>query len=200
MSEPFVSIIMRSYNEGWALRDTLPALQAQDYQKLGIDRHRFRFDGRFGGIDPAGEAGAFHPDPAARIQSLPRDEPGDATGAVGIRHFSECGRHAAGRELAASARGGVAGSAGRGGVWTADSAAGLPGGFCARLRAVFRAAIANRREWDHFFSMVSSGLRKGHLDASAGSSKKCNTPRTTNTRAGAAQQGYRGRLRARNRS
>lgn len=31
-NEPLVSIIMRSYNEGWALRDTLPALQAQDYK------------------------------------------------------------------------------------------------------------------------------------------------------------------------
>ena len=31
MSDPFVSIILRSYNEGWALRDTLPALQSQDY-------------------------------------------------------------------------------------------------------------------------------------------------------------------------
>lgn len=29
MSEPAVSIIMRSFNEGWALRETLPALQRQ---------------------------------------------------------------------------------------------------------------------------------------------------------------------------
>ena len=32
MSEPLVSIILRSFNEGWALRDTLPALQAQEYK------------------------------------------------------------------------------------------------------------------------------------------------------------------------
>jgi rhamnosyltransferase len=32
MEEIPVTIIMRSYNEGWALRDTLPALQAQDYR------------------------------------------------------------------------------------------------------------------------------------------------------------------------
>src|SRR5215831_6419928 len=32
MSEPLVSIILRSYNEGWALRETLPALCAQDYK------------------------------------------------------------------------------------------------------------------------------------------------------------------------
>ncbi|MEZ5324919.1 MAG: glycosyltransferase [Verrucomicrobiales bacterium] len=29
--DPFISIIMRSYNEGWALRETLPALAAQEY-------------------------------------------------------------------------------------------------------------------------------------------------------------------------
>ena len=32
MNDPFVSIILRSYNEGWALRETLPALQAQEYR------------------------------------------------------------------------------------------------------------------------------------------------------------------------
>ncbi|HEY1173652.1 MAG TPA: glycosyltransferase [Verrucomicrobiae bacterium] len=32
MDAPLVTIIMRSYNEAWALRDTLPALKAQDYQ------------------------------------------------------------------------------------------------------------------------------------------------------------------------
>jgi rhamnosyltransferase len=32
MSEPLVSIILRSFNEGWALRETLPALRAQAYR------------------------------------------------------------------------------------------------------------------------------------------------------------------------
>ncbi len=32
MRDPFVSIIMRSYNEAWALQQTLPALQTQTYQ------------------------------------------------------------------------------------------------------------------------------------------------------------------------
>jgi rhamnosyltransferase len=31
-----VTIIMRSYNEGWALRETLPALQAQDYRNWDL--------------------------------------------------------------------------------------------------------------------------------------------------------------------
>src|SRR3954471_15838244 len=32
MTDPFVSIIMRSFNEGWALKETLPALKAQEYR------------------------------------------------------------------------------------------------------------------------------------------------------------------------
>ena len=32
MDNPLVSIIVRSFNEGWALRETLPALQAQEYK------------------------------------------------------------------------------------------------------------------------------------------------------------------------
>src|SRR6267143_544620 len=32
MTSPRVSIIMRSFNEGWALRETLPALQRQEYR------------------------------------------------------------------------------------------------------------------------------------------------------------------------
>src|SRR3954454_20885355 len=31
MSDPFISIIMRSYNEGWALREAIPAIQSQEY-------------------------------------------------------------------------------------------------------------------------------------------------------------------------
>ena len=32
MSDPLATIILRSYNEGWALKETLPALRAQDYK------------------------------------------------------------------------------------------------------------------------------------------------------------------------
>jgi len=31
MHEPLVTVVMRSYNEGWALRETLPALRRQNY-------------------------------------------------------------------------------------------------------------------------------------------------------------------------
>ncbi len=37
MNDPAVSIIIRSFNEAWALRETLPAVQAQEYKNLGID-------------------------------------------------------------------------------------------------------------------------------------------------------------------
>ena len=33
MSDPLVSIVLRSYNEGWALRETLPAIRAQEYAR-----------------------------------------------------------------------------------------------------------------------------------------------------------------------
>src|ERR1700722_9525430 len=32
MNDSLISIIIRSFNEGWALRQTLPALQAQDWK------------------------------------------------------------------------------------------------------------------------------------------------------------------------
>ena len=32
MQDPLVSIVMRSFNEGWALKETLPAIKAQDYR------------------------------------------------------------------------------------------------------------------------------------------------------------------------
>src|SRR3954467_2690412 len=32
MTDPLISVIMRSFNEGWALRETLPALKAQSYK------------------------------------------------------------------------------------------------------------------------------------------------------------------------
>ena len=32
MNEPLVSIIVRSFNEAWALRATLPAVSAQEYK------------------------------------------------------------------------------------------------------------------------------------------------------------------------
>lgn len=36
MLEPAITIVIRSYNEGWALRDTLPALATQDYRNWSL--------------------------------------------------------------------------------------------------------------------------------------------------------------------
>lgn len=36
MSDPFVTIVMRSFNEAWALRETLPALHRQDWQNFEL--------------------------------------------------------------------------------------------------------------------------------------------------------------------
>lgn len=36
MSEPLISIVMRSYNEAWALQETLPALAAQNYRDFEL--------------------------------------------------------------------------------------------------------------------------------------------------------------------
>jgi len=40
MSDPLVSIILRSYNESWALSGTLSALANAGIPKLGTHRHR----------------------------------------------------------------------------------------------------------------------------------------------------------------
>lgn len=36
MTTPLISIVMRSYNEAWALKETLPALAAQDYPNVEL--------------------------------------------------------------------------------------------------------------------------------------------------------------------
>ncbi|MCX6855277.1 MAG: glycosyltransferase, partial [Verrucomicrobia bacterium] len=36
MTTPLISIVMRSFNEAWALKETLPALAAQDYPNVEL--------------------------------------------------------------------------------------------------------------------------------------------------------------------
>ena len=55
MNDPLVSIILRSYNEAWALRDTLPALQAQEYKNwelIVIDLASFSIAAQIRSSDP----------------------------------------------------------------------------------------------------------------------------------------------------
>lgn len=159
MSDPLVTIIMRSFNEAWALRDTLPALEAQDYKNWELIV-----------IDSGSTDGSVELIRAARpkhfVQILPHDyQPSrvmnhgmtlaqtetaiflnaDATpqGSNWLRPLAEAlrdPRHAAvfGRQI--------------------------PRPDCEAVFAHdYDRCFGDHREsahWDHFFSMVSSGLRK----------------------------------------
>ncbi|MDB6112430.1 MAG: hypothetical protein JWR69_4180 [Pedosphaera sp.] len=159
MNDPQVSIILRSFNEGWALRETLPALQNQDYKNLElIVIDSGSTDGSVELIKQA------HPRHFIQIKSedynpsrvmnhgmqLARSEFGiflnaDATpqGANWLRHLVE--------QLQNPTTAAVFGRQ-------------IPRPDC---KAVFacdyeRCFGINRESarWGHFFSMVSSGLRK----------------------------------------
>jgi rhamnosyltransferase len=159
MSDPKVTIVMRCFNEAWALRETLPALQAQEYRNWALIA-----------IDSGSTDGSVDLLRSARpqkfIQILPHDyRPGrvlnqgmelaetdrviflnaDATpqGAGWLRPLVERLAHP-----------GTAAVFGRQ----------IPRPDC---RAVYAAdydrCFGDAREsvhWEHFFSMVSSGLRK----------------------------------------
>ena len=159
MAEPPVSIIMRSFNEAWALRDTLPALAAQNYR----DWELIAFDS--GSSDGSVEL-IRAAQPKHFVQMLPHEyRPG--------RVLNQ------GMKLARSDR--ViflnADATPQGPDWLGPLVSALDD---ARVAAVFgrqiprpdcEAAFARdyercfgeKREsvaWDNFFSMVSSGLRR----------------------------------------
>jgi rhamnosyltransferase len=159
MSKPLVSIIMRSYNEGWALKETLPAIQAQefrDWELIVIDSGST--DGSVELIKAA--------NPAHFVQITPKEY---VPGKVLNR----------GMELADTEFGIFinADATPQGTNWLAPLVTALQD---KRTAAVFgrqiprpdcRAVYANDYErcfgperesvdWEHFFSMVSSGLRK----------------------------------------
>ncbi|MDF3059079.1 MAG: N-glycosyltransferase [Rariglobus sp.] len=159
IGEPRVSIILRSYNEGWALRETLPALRAQNYRNwelIVIDS-----GSTDGSVEMIRKAGPRH-----FIQIQPHDY-------VPARVLNR------GMELACGNIGIFlnADATPQGSNWLRPlvEALGDP-----RVAAVFGRQIprpdckavfahdyhrcfGNRCEsatWDHFFSMVSSGIRK----------------------------------------
>jgi rhamnosyltransferase len=159
MADPRVTIIMRSYNEAWALKDTLPALQCQDYRHW--DLVVFDSGSSDGSVDLIRAAQPKH-----FIQLLPHDyNPSrvmnqgmalaetptaiflnaDATpqGPNWLRPLAEAlenPRHAAvfGRQIARPDCEAV---------------------FAHDYDRCFGPARESA-QWDHFFSMVSSGLRK----------------------------------------
>ena len=159
MNEPPVSIILRSFNEGWALRETLPALRAQQYKHWEL----------------------------IVIDSGSTDGSVELIRAAGPRHFVQIAPHEynparvmnQGMQLARSEFGIFlnADATPQGGNWLRPLAESLLDPQVAAVfgrqiprpdcQAVFahdyeRCFGAGREsaQWEHFFSMASSGIRK----------------------------------------
>jgi rhamnosyltransferase len=157
MDDPLVSIIIRSFNEGWALRETLPALAVQDWKNWEL----------------------------IVIDSGSTDGSVELIRAAAPRHFRQIDNYSPARvlnmgmELASSEYGIFlnADATPQGSGWLRPLANALKDPGTAAVfgrqiprpdcRAVFAHDYARcfgeTREavrWEHFFSMVSSGLRK----------------------------------------
>jgi rhamnosyltransferase len=159
MKDPLVSIIMRSYNEAWALKDTLAAIRAQDYtnwELIVIDS---------GSTDGSQEMiRAAHP--AHFIQITPQEYNPSRVMNHGMRLaksdlcvFINADATPQGRQwlrplVDALRNPQVAACFGRQ----------IPRPDCDAVFACdYERCFGPQREsaqWDHFFSMVSSGLRK----------------------------------------
>ncbi len=159
MSDPLVSIIMRSYNEAWALKDTLPALRAQEYapwELIVIDSGST--DGSHDLIRAA--------QPAHFVQITPREYNPSRV----MNHGMRLARSEFGIFLNADAT--PQGPGWLGPLVHALQNPGTAACFGRQIprpdcQAVFACdydrCFGPQREsahWDHFFSMVSSGLRR----------------------------------------
>ena len=159
MDDPKVTIIMRSFNEAWALRDTLPALQSQDYKNWELVV--FDSGSSDGSVDLIRAARPKH-----FVQLLPHD--------YNPSRVMNQGMDLAETETAVFLN---ADATPQGPHWLRPLAQALQN---PRNAAVFGRQIPrpdceavyvhdydrcfgeNREsaQWEHFFSMVSSGLRK----------------------------------------
>jgi rhamnosyltransferase len=159
MNDPLVSIILRSFNEGWALRETLPALQAQEYRNWELIV-----------IDSGSTDGSVELIRAARPKHFIQIRPETynpsrvmnqgmelATGNFGIFLNADAtpqGRNWLQPLVSALQERTVAAVFGRQ----------IPRPGCRAVYAHdYERCFSNNREsaaWEHFFSMVSSGLRK----------------------------------------
>lgn len=159
MSDPPVSIIMRSFNEGWALRETLPALQAQEYKNWELLV-----------IDSGSTDGSAELIRRARPRLFTRIAPHDYNPARVMNYGMQQARSNFGIFLNADATP-------QGAHWLRPLAAALADPQTAAVfgrqiprpncRAVFAHDYARcfgpgreSARWDHFFSMASSGVRK----------------------------------------
>jgi rhamnosyltransferase len=159
MNEPLVSIILRSFNEGWALRETLPALATQRYRNWELIV-----------IDSGSTDGSVELLRQARPRHLIEIQPGEYNPSRVMNHGMQLARSDYGIFLNADATP-------QGQDWLGPLVAPLqdpqiaavfgrqiPRPGCQAVYAhdyqrCFGAARASAR-WEHFFSMVSSGLRK----------------------------------------
>ena len=159
MDEPRVTVVMRSFNEAWALRETLPALQAQTFTAWEL----IAFDS--GSTDGSVEL-LQAANPKKFVQLLPHEyRPG--------RVLNQ-GMELAKTEMVIFLN---ADATPQGPDWLGPLVEALldpsvAAAFSRQIprpdcRAVFAAdydrCFGERREsdrWEHFFSMVSSGLRK----------------------------------------
>jgi rhamnosyltransferase len=159
MAEPIVSIILRSFNEAWALRDTLPALAAQNYRNWEL----IAFDS--GSADGSVEL-IRQAKPRHFVQMLPHEyRPGRV-----LNQGMELARRERVIFLNADATPQSADWLGPLVSALADPRVAavfgrqIPRPDCAAPFARdYERCFGARREslqWEHFFSMVSSGLRR----------------------------------------
>jgi rhamnosyltransferase len=159
MNDPLVSIILRSFNEGWALRETLPALQRQDFKNwelIVIDS-----GSQDGSVDLIEQVQPRH-----FIQIKPEE--------YNPSRVMNQGMRLAGSEFGIFLN---ADATPQGSNWLRPLVEGLrhpgvaavfgrqiPRPDCRAVYACdYERCFGARREsakWEHFFSMVSSGLRK----------------------------------------
>lgn len=159
MNTPRVSIIMRSYNEGWALKETIPALKAQQYRNW-----------EWIVIDSGSTDGSVELIQQAQPAHLIQIQPSEYNPSRVMNRGMELARSEFGIFLNADATP-------QGPDWLGPLVEALQEKQVAAVfgrqiprpdcQAVFacdydRCFGPNRESanWDHFFSMVSSGLRR----------------------------------------
>jgi rhamnosyltransferase len=159
MSDPLVSIVMRSFNEAWALKDTLPALMAQNWTNWELIV-----------IDSGSSDGSVELVRAAQPRHFIQIQPNQYNPSRVMNH----GLRLAQSELCIFLN---ADATPQGSNWLRPLATALSDPKTAAVfgrqiprpncQAVFASdydrCFGPQREsasWEHFFSMVSSGLRK----------------------------------------
>lgn len=159
MNDPLVTIIMRSFNEAWALRETLPALQAQEYANWELIV-----------FDSGSSDGSVEMIRAARPRHFVQLLPHDYNPSRVMNQAMALARTDTAIFLNADATPQDAhwlrplATALRDPLTAAVFGRQIPRPGCAAVFAHdYERCFGPQREsaqWEHFFSMVSSGLRK----------------------------------------